>query len=310
MSKYGINDSDFAEDHLPPGQEPIETSNVRRFKAFTGLIINSRQRYPMMGVVTGDAGVGKTVSIQAYVDTMEPRTHTGLPAAIRVKVKPRSTSKALAVDIVSTLKDRPRGRNIYEVADEAAAAIMRNDLELLFVDEADRLQEDSFEVLRHLFDKTGCPIVVVGLPSILSVIDRHEKFASRVGLRMSFLPLELEEVLDTVLPGLVFPHWEFDPHNEADRAMGERIWQMVSPSLRKLRNLLQIASRIAGACDAPRITSDIINEAFQWSATREDRHRFAQGIESQADDPQSQAGEFERESERRHEGKRRRQKRA
>ena len=53
------------------------------------------------------------------------------------------------------------------IAAEAAAAIERNDLKLIIVDEADRLNEDSFEVLRHLFDKTGCPIVLVDLPSIL-----------------------------------------------------------------------------------------------------------------------------------------------
>ena len=50
---------------------------------------------------------------------------------------------------------------------EAAAAIERNDLKLIIVDEADRLNEDGFEVLRHLFDKTGCPILLVDLPSIL-----------------------------------------------------------------------------------------------------------------------------------------------
>ena len=53
------------------------------------------------------------------------------------------------------------------IAASAAAAIERNDLKLIIVDEADRLNEDSFEVLRHLFDKTGCPILLVDLPSIL-----------------------------------------------------------------------------------------------------------------------------------------------
>jgi DNA transposition AAA+ family ATPase len=53
------------------------------------------------------------------------------------------------------------------IAAEAAAAIEHNDLKLIIVDEADRLNEDSFEMLRHLFDKTGCPILLVDLPSIL-----------------------------------------------------------------------------------------------------------------------------------------------
>jgi DNA transposition AAA+ family ATPase len=53
------------------------------------------------------------------------------------------------------------------IAAEAAAAIEHNDLKLIIVDEADRLNEDSFEMLCHLFDKTGCPILLVNLLSIL-----------------------------------------------------------------------------------------------------------------------------------------------
>jgi type II secretory pathway predicted ATPase ExeA len=301
--RYVLDRSGFSEDCLPAGQPPIPTKNLRRFKAFMGLINDSRKRYPTMGVVTGLAGMGKTVSVEAYLDSSEPRAHTGLPGHIKVKVKPRSTPKALAVDIVNSLRDKPRGHNIYEVADEAAAAILRNDLETLIVDEADRLNEDSFELLRHIFDKTGCPIVVVGLPRILSVIDHHEKFASRVGLRMDFRPPEKDEMLGTILPGLIFSCWQFDAQNEVDRAMGERICTMVGPSLRKLRNLLQVASCIAETLDQPRITLAIINEAFNWSATKEDRHRLAQNGELEESSQEDQRGVFECESERRRAGK-------
>ncbi|MBU0492760.1 MAG: ATP-binding protein [Chloroflexi bacterium] len=304
MSAHIIDDSDF-EDHLPPGQALIETSNVRRFKAFIDLILHPQQKYATMGVVTGKAGMGKTIAIQAYLDSMKPRLHNGLPAAIRVKVEPRSTPKALALDIMSTLGDVPIGSNTREVILKAKDAIKDNDLKLLFVDEGDWLREDSFEVLRRLFDKTGCPIVVVGLPHILEVIDRHQKFASRVGLRMEFSPLRVEEILDTVLPRIMLPHWEFDPRSEADRVLGERIWKMVSPSLRKLRNLIQTASLIAESFGVSRITSDLIEQAFRWSATQEDKRRLAQGLKSQADDPQDQSGELERVSERRHESKER-----
>jgi len=291
------------EDCLPPGQKLIATSNVKRFKAFLALITDTSKMYSMMGVVTGLAGIGKTVSIKAYLDGLEPCAHTGLPRSTKVTVKPRSTPKALAVEVAANLGDRPRGRNIYEVADEAAAAAVRNDIDVLIVDEADRLNEDSFELLRHLFDTTGCPVVVVGLPRILGVIDRHEKFASRVGLRMDFSPLEPKEVLKVVLPGLVFPHWEFDPGRAADQEMGERILKMVGPSLRKLRNLLQTASQIAAAYEQPRITPDILNEAFGWSASPEDRRRLTQAADSTQNELASRRGEFERESERRRESR-------
>ncbi len=162
-----------------------------------------------------------------------------------------------------------------------------------------------FEVLRHIYDKAGCPTVVVGLPRIAKVIDLREKFASRVGLRMQFQRLKPEEVLDTVLPNLVFPHWKFDPHKESDRKLGELIWQMVSPSLRKLRNLLQIASQIAEVKQKPYITKAIINEAFGWSASQQDKLLFKKRADPQRKDQMhASVGDMEHISERRQDAKR------
>ena len=120
-----------------------------------------------MGVITGLPGVGKTIALQDYLDNQAPHVHTALPIAIKVTVLPRSTPRAFAKTIMDGLLEKPRGNNIYEIADEAAAAIERNDLKLIGVGEANRLNEDSFEVLRHLYDKTGCRILLVGLLSIL-----------------------------------------------------------------------------------------------------------------------------------------------
>ena len=185
------------------------------------------------------------------------------------------------------------------IAAEAAAAIEHNDLKLLIVDEADRLNEDSFDVLRHIFDKTGCPIVLVGLPSILRVVDRHEKFSSRVGLRMQFKPLELEEVLSVVLPELIYPCWVYEPKNAEDRLLGTNIWNRVNPSLRTLANLLDLASQTARAMESPTITQECIDEAFGWMMTQEDQYRERKKRKRNDDKGK---GKHERDSEQRHNG--------
>ena len=133
-----------------------------------------------MGVITGPAGVGKTIATQEYIKSLALNTHTALPTAIKVTVQPRFSPRALVKTILESMleKRRKQSGNIYEIADDAAEAMDRNDLGLLTIDEADRLNEDSFEVVRHLFDKIGCPIAIVGLPTIFRVINRHEKFSS------------------------------------------------------------------------------------------------------------------------------------
>lgn len=288
-------DQSFAEDSLPDGQLPIETTNILRFNTFMELMHVNERQYPTIGIVTGRSGIGKTIATQVHCETQALQMHTGLPSVIKVKVRPGTTAKTFALDVVAALRDKPRGRNVYEVADEAAAAIIRNDLQAMIVDEGDRLNEKSFEVLRHIHDRTGCPVVVVGLPSILSIIDRDEKFASRIGLRMEFLPLGLTEVLEVVLPQLVFQQWVFDPTVEEHHELGAYIWQLVNPSLRKLRSLLQAASKVAEHDNSPQITKMHIQEAFKWTASATDKRRASankdsdQGDSLEADSERRQA---------------------
>lgn len=258
------DDLDF-ENRLPPGQAPIMTPNVQRFHAFLQFMMQSRAEtgYATMGVVTGEAGVGKTIALQSYVQSLTPRAYSGFPACINLKVRPRSTAKALGKTLLTTLKGELGRHNIYDMEQASAEAIRRNDLDLILVDEGDWLNVECFEFLRHIFDRTGCPIVVVGLPKIMRVITRDEKFVSRVGLQMEFLPLTQEGVLTTVLPALILPHWQYHADASADREMGILLWQRVAPSFRKLRVILQYASQIARARQVTRITPEILMETFR-----------------------------------------------
>ncbi len=258
------DDLDF-ENRLPFGQAPIMTNSVQRFHACMQFIMQSREQtgYATMGLVTGDAGLGKTIAIQTYLQDLKPRAYSGFPACVSIKVSPRSTAKALAKTLITTLNGERGGYNVYDMEGMVAQAIRRNDLDLVLVDEGDWLNVESFEMLRHIFDRTGCPIVVVGLPRILRVINRHEKFVSRIGLHMEFLPLTQEEVLTTVLPSMTLPLWQYDVDNPADQQMGVQLWQRVCPSFRKLRVVLQYASQIACAREAERITPEILAETLR-----------------------------------------------
>lgn len=169
------------------------------------------------------------------------------------------------------LQEQPKGANTPEIAEEAAVAILRNDLRLMIVDEADRLNEDSFELLRHLFDKTGCPIALVGLPGIWNVINRHEKFKSRIGLHVPFSPLDYDEFLHVVLPQLTFPKWRFDVNNAANQELAKEIWRRIRPSFRKLCNLLWLANKMASEHGHPAITLETIREACGHLPLQEDR---------------------------------------
>ncbi len=258
------DDLDF-ENRLPVGQAPIMTTSVKRFHAFMQFLMQSRAEtgYATMGVITGDAGLGKTIALQTYIQSLTPRAYSGFPACVSIKVSPNSSAKALAKKLIMTLNGEQANLNVYDMENVAAEAIRRNDLDLILIDEGDWLNVESFELLRHIFDRTGCPIVIVGLPKIMRVITRHEKFASRVGLQMEFLPLTQEEVLTTVLPALTLPYWQYRADENADREMGTALWQRACPSFRKLRVVLQYASQIARSRQVERITPEILTETYR-----------------------------------------------
>lgn len=287
----------YDEDRLPEGQPPIQTSNVKDLLTFTYLLTDSDRLYSTIGVVTAWAGEGKTIAALVCQREIESCFQSILPTTIRVKVMPRSTSKILAKNVVEELGEQAKGDNSSQLASDAALAIERNNLRLLIFDEADRLNDDSFEVVRYLLDTTGCPILLIGLPNLLTVIRRQEKFDSRARLRMSFKPLSLEEVLTVVLPGLVFPRWSFDPNNETDRQMGEAIWRKVYPNLRNLRSLLDTANILAKAKGEEKITLPLMNDAYARFMAHEDQYLYNNRSKTYS---QGQLGSHEETSVQRH----------
>ena len=287
----------YAEDALPDDQPVIKTSNLTRTMKFVGLLTDPENRYHTIAVITASAGEGKSLATRYCQEMLELKYQTALPVSIRVKIMPRSTPRSLSDDISAILGERPkRETNVYRISQESAKSIRGNDTKLVIFDEANRLRDDTFEVVRYLIDKAGCPILIVGLPNVLNVIERHQQFSSRVGMRMHFEPLTFKEVMNVVLPQMVFPRWAFDPENEQDRLMGEEIWRKVRPSLRSMRNLLDMASKIAKAKQEPKITLTSIREAYRWVDSQEEQQR-------NRPEKQPPPGTHEQKSEERHEGK-------
>lgn len=298
---------DYDDGRLPDNQPVIQTRNVTRFFRWMNVLELSGDSYPMIALALGKSGFGKTVTSQAYMDSLPSLAHNGLPRGIKIVVKPRSTGRALAVDILKHLGETPRRTNVYELGDDAADAIKDNMLAFLMFDEADRFNEDSFESLRHIFDSAKVPIVLVGLPKILRVINLHTKFNSRVGLYYKYEALTRAEVLDVVLPGLVFPYWQYDTTSGNDKALGRLIYKKTGPSFRKLRMLVQLASMLvattSNGLETAKITPEIIQEASNWMDAEERYERQNDREDKELDEgqePGPQSDTREQQSEQRY----------
>src|SRR5260370_34884524 len=182
---------DFEEDRLPPGQKNIMTQNIIKCRMFARKVIEAKEQtgYGLMGIVTAKSGWGKSIAILDFLENVPRRPHTGLPTCIGIRVKPQANPRVLLADLYKRLGVKvPRRLTRFNIADEAAETIMATDLRGIFTDESDQLKADGMEFLRYVFDKTGCSVIIVGLPSIMTVIQRHNHLEGRMDNEMRWIP--------------------------------------------------------------------------------------------------------------------------
>jgi hypothetical protein len=322
---------DFEEDRLPPGQKLIVTQNIIKFDMFAEKVIEAKKQtgYSVMGLATAKSGWGKSIALHNFLDNVPRHPQTGLPTCIGIRVKPQANPRVMLDDLFKGLGERaPRRLTRFNIADEAVKIIMETDLRGIFTDETNQLGADGLEFLRYVFDKTGCPVIIVALPEIKTVIQRYTTLGDRIGHELDFLPYTEDEVLKKILPGLFVPHWVYDPECEADRKMGQELWAHARSSFRRLRTLLVKASQFSEeVTENPaeaRITPDILQVAYgkrsrrQTSLSNQPAGTVESGPpptdegEAQPDSPQADKAEtqpdpsqtnFEADSEKRHDAR-------
>lgn len=165
----------------------IATKEHRRFVEFA----NAVRREACIGLCYGPAGVGKTISARRYArwDTAEPlleqwgprrdsdaTAYAALTRSRTVFYTPvtGATFKQLVADVrhltnrVNVCIDQHVCRN-----DPRPVYGLPNYVELLVVDEADRLSALALEHLRDRFDRQPIGLLLIGMPGIDKRLSRY-----------------------------------------------------------------------------------------------------------------------------------------
>ncbi len=162
----------------------IVTKEHRRFTEFANAVRKERT----IGICHGDAGVGKTYSARRYAnwDALEPyitdwRAHDAEEDAKHFSL----ANKTRAVFYTPEVLCRPKElmaeihRSQVRIASCIDGHLHRNDpttprlmngitklVELLIIDEAERLTPTALELLRDNHDRTQLGIILIGMPGI------------------------------------------------------------------------------------------------------------------------------------------------
>lgn len=147
-----------------------------------------------MGAIVGPAGLGKTFAIEHAIETRaEP--------VIKLAFEARPTMRLIADRLLHALTGSPGRGTRFAMTDQLMNRLSER-RQLVVIGEAQNLNRDCFEYLRHLHDDpaTRFALLFDGGDGCWEVLAREPMLRSRIYRRVAFAPLTDQDVI-TLIPG-------------------------------------------------------------------------------------------------------------
>jgi hypothetical protein len=254
----------------------IVTKEHRRFVEFCDACL----RYRYIGLCYGPPGVGKTVSARMYAgqdqvehllvncrlldlpiipEVLQRTTMFYTPAVVnspgRVERDLTEGCKRLS-DLHYWMRGAMEKKVVHTLPLKTPDVI-----ELIIIDEADRLKASGLEQVRDIYDKSRLGLVLIGMPGIEKRLSRYAQLYSRVGFVHHFKPLSSEEVR------FVLQHkWQqlglsLDPGDFTDAESVAAIIRITNGNFRLLQRLLSQVERVLQINELRFVTKEVVEAA-------------------------------------------------
>jgi DNA transposition AAA+ family ATPase len=254
----------------------IVTKEHRRFTECAHTIRTHRT----IGVGFGPAGVGKTLSARrhAHWDLAEPLLHTWGPREPSDAQVYAALARSRTVFHTPTVGGslRELRKDLHLMTSRVESCIeqhhSRNSdgqrgvardrrIELLIIDEAERLSTSALEHLRDMFDRTPIGLMLIGMPGIEKRLARYPQLYSRVGFAHHYRPLQDDE-----LTFVLTRHWRqlglsLDSTDFTDTQAMAAISRITRGNFRLLHRLFVQMERIFRMNELHVITEDVVEAA-------------------------------------------------
>jgi DNA transposition AAA+ family ATPase len=253
----------------------IVTKEHRRFTEFADAL----RKHCTIGLCFGPAGVGKTLSARrhAHWDLAEPLLHTWGPRDPSDDKVYAALSRARTVFYTPTVGGtlRELRQDLHRltarveawieqsrISSEGIRLIARNTIiELIIIDEAERLSTAALEHLRDTFDRSHVGLMLIGMPGIDKRMARYPQLYSRVGFAHHYRPLQGDE-----LTFVLTRHWRqlglsLDRADFTDTQAMAAISRITRGNFRLLHRLFVQIERILQINELQVITEDVVEAA-------------------------------------------------
>lgn len=237
------NDDDFEEfKPIQIKEQIIATKDfIDVYTLCNGLIARDSSLTASIGLVIGDAGMGKTTTVQRFAAEN--------PAASYVLYMGFNRN-ALFKEIAEAVVGRT-ARSYYDNLQLIMGAT-RVYRKLIIIDEADRMPLSMLEDLRTLNEYGKVPLLLVGEPKLAATVKKADRIESRIRKpRITFSPID-----DTTLATL----YEECCGLKLSEKVTKRLLKMAHGDFRVAANDMQNIVRLMNINHKNELTQEIINE--------------------------------------------------
>ena len=251
------------------------TRQHRRFAEFADAV----RRYRYIGACYGAPGIGKTLSARTYAaadDCDQWFNHDQLHG----EPLPPSVFAGRTIMWTPDMTTTPReleqevgflagqvGTGIEQLINPDHTGLRWYDddrperVELLIVDEADRLRTTGLEQLRDYFDRRGIALILIGMPGFERRLARYPQLYSRIGFIHQYRPLDPEDIQPVLHHYWRYLGLNLDPRNETDANSVLTIVRITRGNFRLIERLMTQVLRVMDINHLDTITPDVIEAA-------------------------------------------------
>ena len=155
----------------------VKTTNVKNFIGLVENLINKPKNIPKMGLVYGEPGLGKSQTALWLACKYD---------GIYLRASNLMTGRWLLEEMVKELDEIPR----FLTSDNFNIVVkkLKKNQQVIFIDEIDYLMNNykTIETLRDIHDKTGCPIIFIGMGLAHRKLERYTHLYDRFSEILKF----------------------------------------------------------------------------------------------------------------------------
>jgi type II secretory pathway predicted ATPase ExeA len=178
--------------------EDAQTLRTRDFD-LTEIAVGDLASHRAMGLVQGDAGLGKTFAVDSALEQLRPLFLKLGVTYSKHKFPGKPTPRAVAAGLLRGLTQIDHDGTLARIEFDLLDALSER-RHLFVIDEAQVLTHEPVEYLRYIYDheRTECSVLLVGGNGTWRLLRDYPMLRSRIYRRVEFQPLAVERILQHI----------------------------------------------------------------------------------------------------------------